>query len=984
MSARPHTIALRLGLVAVTVCLVGILLAPAPTEAAYWESFEGPLASWQIAEGDVRYRIVRHERVATPVHSGAWSETIAIEAGGGSHLHATHDIPRVALIDELEIGLWVHADRPGMQIMARVVLPRSIDPRTGQPVALTLHGTIYQTAGRWQRLQLKNLTENLSAQVRIARSDNAHRASDHQITFDESEAYLDQVRLNVYGGQGTTSVSIDDLEMNGFVEVESVQNIARTAGISRHGPTGVPTAAATAYQQSGQPTSAPTRSHIAPVAFENSILATEGKPLLPRIIQYQGEPLKYLRALGFNAAWIDAPPTQELLEEAVAAGVWLVCPAPHTGLPLPVPLDPILSWHVGRDLSRRDLRVTADRVTQLRLIDGASRRPICAHVASNMDAFSRHVDVLLLDRQVIGTTLDKQSYFEWIAANAQMARVDTTFWVRLHDRIPHSFEAQAASLRVASPPTVLADWQQLRTLAIGAIAHGARGLVFPSSSRLDAEDPDARRRAAQLELLNLELSLIEPWAAAGRFSTTVDSSDPNVKAYVLQSDHTRLVLPIELNNRAGEPSAPTFTSVSRAVSPRPGAPQQTLHFVVPGVPAANRAYELSLGGTRLLSSVRVAGGKSVSLDRRATKSSIIMTSDPLVTSRLKKRVAEIRKRAAELTLASATDYSRQTEQTLRQSGRVPAQLVQRPLAEATRSLQDSHALLERGDFHGSVLRSHSVATTIDQVRRLSLGHFGLPDARGLDVSLPVEDRFVAMPSRATVAQTLSSSHWGENRLPAGDCENLRQMVQAGWRHVEFPQQGLTTEVQLSSQLPHSGRTSLHLAAGKSPDSAAPALVETPPVWVETAAVPVKAGDLLQIQGWVRVPQAVQGSVDELLVFDSIGGPDLALRFSPTGSWRRFIIYRAAPQAGQVSVTFAVTGMGEAWIDDVTIQTVGAAPRNHPSRAAPSQEPLPPLVSPTPPATGGQAPVLLDPNARRPAPSNRELPNGDPFSGVRLP
>ena len=66
---------------------------------------------------------------------------------------------------------------------------------------------------------------------------------------------------------------------------------------------------------------------------------------------------------------------------------------------------------------------------------------------------------------------------------------------------------------------------------------------------------------------------------------------------------------------------------------------------------------------------------------------------------------------------------------------------------------------------------------------------------------------------------------------------------------------------------------------------------------------------------------VTGSVDNLLVIDSLGGERLAERIVPGDGWRNFVMYRAAARADNVTVTFALTGVGEAWIDNVSIQTI---------------------------------------------------------------
>ena len=48
----------------------------------------------------------------------------------------------------------------------------------------------------------------------------------------------------------------------------------------------------------------------------------------------------------------------------------------------------------------------------------------------------------------------------------------------------------------------------------------------------------------ELELLNLELQLIETWAAGGTFVTTAETSSLNITGAVLRTDRTRLVLPL--------------------------------------------------------------------------------------------------------------------------------------------------------------------------------------------------------------------------------------------------------------------------------------------------------------------------------------------------------------------------------------------------------------------------------------------------------
>jgi hypothetical protein len=105
------------------------------------------------------------------------------------------------------------------------------------------------------------------------------------------------------------------------------------------------------------------------------------------------------------------------------------------------------------------------------------------------------------------------------------------------------------------------------------------------------------------------------------------------------------------------------------------------------------------------------------------------------------------------------------------------------------------------------------------------------------------------------------------------------------------------------------------------ESGDPPVLESPPVWFTSPPVPVEAGQLLRIQGWVNIPSAIAGSVDGLLIVDSLGGEVLAERIPRTNGWEQFTLYRVATQSGPVSLTLALSGLGEAMVDDVTLQAL---------------------------------------------------------------
>ena len=83
--------------------------------------------------------------------------------------------------------------------------------------------------------------------------------------------------------------------------------------------------------------------------------------------------------------------------------------------------------------------------------------------------------------------------------------------------------------------------------------------------------------------------------------------------------------------------------------------------------------------------------------------------------------------------------------------------------------------------------------------------------------------------------------------------------------------------------------------------------------------------------------------------DSIGGFPLALRYTDTNDeWRQFAGYRVVPANGNMVVTFALSGIGEVYLDDLGISSVVTTPQE---------------TAPTTPDSGGS--------------NNRFLPNWIP-------
>ncbi len=889
-------------LIRLCLCCCGLAIGSVAVAApCFRDGFEGPDVRWRITDADARHRVVGHRCVQTQAHQDASSEELTIVAQGGSYIYAAYPVEKAPVIDETAVSLWVRSDKPGLQLAARVVLPRTVDPKTRQPVTLLIYGEIYQRRGQWQQLSLDRLPSQLARQVRVAQSD-------FDGTIDPREAFVSEVLLNVYGGAGTTTVWIDDLEIKGVV------GQVRIAGSG-----GYPVRPA----QFESP-AAPRRTAPPPrIAVTASVLTVNGWPLFPRVVEYRGEPFEFLRRLGFNVVALSAVPTPQQRVAATQQGLWLICPppagpppagppsaVPSPAGPSPQPIDAsfdcVLAWDVGEWLTGQELPATAEEICRLRSRDAEVQRPILCCPQTDIRSYSRHVDLVLHRRQPLRTTMEMADYASMLRDLTRLVRPGTPLLTCVPTEGPEQWSAQVAALSRDGQSDTALDIGDLRHLAYTAIAAGARGLLFTSPSRLDADTEQARRRARMLELMNVELQLIEQWVAGGRAATPAKSSNSAVETVVLQADRSRILLPVW--------SAGGGQYVEPVVDTGP------ISFVVPGVADTSGSYQLLPVGLPSLGSQRVAGGLSVAMHEPAIGRVVLLTGDSRLVNGLSQRIAQIGRRTAQLQRDLAADQIGRVE---RVTEKLAAGGVESPSSTATHFvrakdfLQQCDRHFAAGDYRRAFDKGRQAESELATIRRdcwsQAVRQFGPP------AQFPLLTSFYTLPDCYQWLNRIDRTPWSANRIAAGELENLDQMLAAGWRHAQLDQRQFAAAVALSAQGARSGNhcLQLHVAAGAD----APELITSAPLWITTPAVYVGRGQLVEIRAWINVPAAIRGTVDGLMVFDSHSGPSLAERVANTGGWQEIRMYRAATETGPLTVTFALAGIGDAWIDDVSVRVM---------------------------------------------------------------
>jgi hypothetical protein len=829
-------------------------------------------------------------------------------AQGGTSVLVAHDIGRPAVIEELHPTLWVCADRPGIQFLAEITLPRTLDPRSRKPLTTKVFGTAYAAVGRWQQLEIVDFPRLAANQVRILRSQLA-------MDVDGREAFVSRVLLNTYGGPGVTNVWIDDLAVSGHVP--SAMDAAAPASQPGWAIAAIPAGLSTSNSASGMAVaSGPAAPPPREVKLAGSVLKVNDYPIFPRCVEYHGEKLAFLKQMRFNTIWLRQVPSPEFLAETRQLGLWLVCPPPELTDAGPQAtigpeFEPVLVWDLGHGMTGDSLDANRKRAERVRLADSRLSRPlICAPITS-LRSYSRQTNLLLIDRRPLGTSLEMPDYGTWVRRQPLLALPGTPVWTTVQTQAGEGLRRQFSMLTPGqSPPTVVGP-EQVRLLAYMAITSGSRGLLFLSDSSLEAPDNETRQRVMTLQLLNSELEVIEPWAAGGSLEPAITSSQPLVTGAILRDDRARIVMPMWL--------APG----SQCVAPLAAANPLNL-TLPPCVPESSNFFELTAGRLQPLRHRREAGGTRVTLDEFGLSALLFLAQDPLIIEAVSRRAAVSGKPIAELErylAAQKLDTARRVVQQI--ARRIPPQIkpaVDLDIAQQNLNLCD--ARLSTGDF---AMASAYARRAMMPLRRLERGAWELAMAgRDSPVAIPGTSSFQALPWHWALVDRSAAMRIGANRLPGGDFENIEMMVRLGWRHFKHELPGVKTDADLVPDAAHSGRLGLRLTARAENPENPPAMIEMPPLWVTSPAVPLEAGQIVRIHGWVNIPRAIIGSVDGLLVVESLTGEEMALRLDKTSGWREFTMLRIVPQSGPMALTLAMTGLGEVLLDDLTIEVLEPA------------------------------------------------------------
>jgi hypothetical protein len=866
--------------------------AAAPTPVLV-DEMTGGRPVLQLSEPSSTVHIVR-QAVERAEGAAGDAEHVTLSIPPGRSAALTYPLPEAVVLDELKLEAVVWCNRPGMTLAAVIELPRTIDPATGRPRRLTVRSEELADGGAWERLKLHNLPQRSERQARIARAT-------YGPDIDEQGAYVSQLVLLVPGGIGPTEAWVDQVALYGVLRSRGVNSAVDDAEATSNPPE-IDLAAAWTNPTAATSTQSP--------------VPRNSPPAMPRIIQWQGEPLELLRRIGFDTVWMGRLPNAAELAEASRLGLWLVCPppAPETlavGAIGPE-FDGVLAWDLGELASPEDVALAETWARALERRERLPNRPTVLRPRAMSREASRIADVIVVGRPTMGSTASWPEYAAWLTHTRRLARPGVSLWTTIETQRSTNAAAQLAALRGGGANVGAASYRYLSQATAATIGVWPRGFWFHSQSTLAAGDVETRMRVLALELTNLRLGMIEPWLARGKMATPARSSQPDLTAMVLTVERSHLVIPMRWNYGA--------TAADSGISQEAPTPKGPLTLLLQNVPESCEAYLLSVAGPRHLPTRRVTGGVSVTVEDLPDDAFLLLTEDGYAFARVERRLRAIAARAAQARVELAALYRQQaTDAAARLS---PALLKaaggEADLAASGASMTAIHRTLASQDFAAAYARAAASDAILDALLG-RLYRATWPDRLGGASPLPSE--WTTLADQEQLASRIAGSMTPPVSFPGGRFEDLAELLESGWRRSEYATPGIAGAVRLSPDGPHAGDYCLELEARTVAQGSTMPALATPPVWITSPPLVVPAGHLVEIRGWVRVVDAPIGSADPLLIFDSIGGEESAVRVSASPSWRPFRLVRAAPAGTEFRLTVALGGVGQAAVDSLEYRFV---------------------------------------------------------------
>lgn len=815
--------------------------------------------------------------------------------------------PALAM-DEFKVSVPLVSAHKGIRLALELVLPKQIDPRTGAPLMSWVVGEESADSDDWQTLSVAGDRAAVQAQVRQLRSELS------QSNIDSTGAYFDSCALVVELHHGTTFLDVGDPQYGPVVKPDVI----------------VP-------RKSSEPEQSRSSSRV---RIERDRLIKNDKAVFLRILPDHNESPELLQQLGVNAVWVADLTSTQRMQSLAKHGILVLATPPHPefdpadfsqplqGLP---PLD---ARHPLPDIWMFGTRISVDQFPHLlawarevRSADKNLRRPLMADVLSAEGVAARKIGLVGISQHSTGSL---RNFGE--ARNRSFLRQNATAqlslpWEWLQTEAASGF-AEWRQRSGATP--VFVEPEQVMMQLIAALSAGSRGIGFWKTRTLGDGSPEQRESAAVIELANLYLDILDPLLLDGRLDNhipiSLSSSDASSRKSGLVSAPS-----FSADRYSGIPEGPD-AAIGSTRGPSlvlAGYWDNNSHYVPQALFARKAtltvaatetasAWQVFATGLRGLRREPAAGGLRLSIQDFDQHAAILVASDSDRKRQLEARIQTHAERAGQLFVDLAELKLARVMKTcaiIDAEASAPDLLASQSFQNARQMVSGASEALGRRDFPSAERMARS---SMREVRAVQNRYW----QRAIQM-LPTP-----MASPHTVSFSTLADHWkmmneirstapSENLVPSGSFSSLRLLSDGAWKKIApqdnlyFSSADIVTENAGSNQV-------LQLQAWRR-NSDAVSVSGKPSLMVRSPELEAFAGDVFEINLKVKMGQRIRAeSESPLLVFDDDLGPEFAVRPILEPSWRTIRMYRQISQDGPFRVWIALGGVGEVFVDDITV------------------------------------------------------------------
>src|SRR5262249_20172163 len=147
-------------LLAISLTILGsalLLLSPSALgQQIHQNGFEARGPYWKAGSSDAAVKVLEHRLTdqKETAHGGQRCQYIRLHVEKGSFIPYTLELPKGLITDEFNLGLWLKSNRPNIQLLCRMVLPRERDPGDpSRPLTVVVRCDPYQST-RWKLITL--------------------------------------------------------------------------------------------------------------------------------------------------------------------------------------------------------------------------------------------------------------------------------------------------------------------------------------------------------------------------------------------------------------------------------------------------------------------------------------------------------------------------------------------------------------------------------------------------------------------------------------------------------------------------------------------------------------------------------------------------------------------------------------------------------------------------------------------------------------